>query len=466
MSKRPHLRKTGETVVKIASPKTIKQSKSKPRKKQVVYNEIEESNNTVNNAIKLYLDSKYEESIPLFLDAAAILEGLIEQYPEDKKVNLWTTRKREYIEHARLLNHLLDEQALTPDDEPIIITKDTLEYRPLTKIQQDQHAISVAADIEEDSEYRRHLTSASELVVSQKELKNIKTMKNIAGLDSVKTFVDQNIMFPQERPDLFTGKRKIQKNTMLFGPPGNGKTAIAMAIAKDQNIRFMKVRPADIKSKYLGQSENKLKAIFDVAKANQPMLIFFDEVDSLTTKRTGEGSSEAGLSIKAQFLSELSELEGDPTITVYIMTATNIPESVDTAFKRRFRNQIYVGLPNEEARKQLIKDGITDPKIQFANDLNIDQLAKETDGFSGADISDSIVPNALNMPIHEIRQSKNRKHMKPRKVTMTDFRKAITQTTKTSTKEDILRYKTYQAKLGSQYTTNQEKKEIPVNKTL
>lgn len=188
------------------------------------------------------------------------------------------------------------------------------------------------------------------------------------------------------RPDIFTGLRALPKGLLLFGPPGTGKTLIGKAIANQVGATFFCISASSLTSKWVGESESAVRALFALGVHYQPSIIFIDEIDSLLTQRSAD-ESEASRRIKTEFLVQLDGASTNNDAMVVVIGATNRPEELDEAARRRFVKRLYIPLPEETARKQLITTLLQDDRRGSSPSLTeseIDQIVQQTQGFSGS----------------------------------------------------------------------------------
>uniref|UniRef100_A0A7E4V508 AAA domain-containing protein n=1 Tax=Panagrellus redivivus TaxID=6233 RepID=A0A7E4V508_PANRE len=199
-----------------------------------------------------------------------------------------------------------------------------------------------------------------------------------------------------------TGNRKPWRGILLFGPPGTGKSYIAKAVATEAaNSTFISISSSDLVSKWLGESEKLVKQLFEVARNNKPSIIFIDEIDSLCSSRS-DNESESARRIKTEFLVQMQGV-GNDSDGILVLGATNIPWVLDSAIRRRFEKRIYIALPEENARKDMLRLHLgTTPNS--LTDADIRELAKMTDGYSGSDIS-MVVRDALMQPIRKVQNA-------------------------------------------------------------
>lgn len=180
------------------------------------------------------------------------------------------------------------------------------------------------------------------------------TWEDIAGLQEAKKSVEEAVVWPLRRPDLFVGLRDPPRGLLLFGPPGTGKTLIARAIATRACCTFFSISASSLMSKWYGEAEQLVRCLFAVATLKQPSVIFVDEVDSLLSMR-GESDGEAARRLKTEFLVQMDGVGTKSTDRVLLIGATNRPEELDEAARRRLEKRLYIPLPDAEARLELIQ---------------------------------------------------------------------------------------------------------------
>ncbi|WMW21349.1 CDC48 family AAA ATPase [Methanolobus mangrovi] len=211
------------------------------------------------------------------------------------------------------------------------------------------------------------------------------TYEDIGGLQRELGLVREMIELPLKHPELFN-KLGIDppKGVLLYGPPGTGKTMIARAVASETDANFISVSGPEIVSKYYGESEQKLREIFEEAQRNAPTIIFIDEVDSIAPKRD-EVVGEMERRIVAQLLSLMDGLASRGKVIV--IAATNRPNSIDEALRRggRFDREIEVGIPDSDGRLQVLY--VHTRGMPLEKGLELKEIAAVTHGFVGADLS-------------------------------------------------------------------------------
>jgi len=243
--------------------------------------------------------------------------------------------------------------------------------------------------------------------------------RDIGGLKGLKEEIWFKIIEPIKNPDLYRyyGKN-IGGGIIMYGPPGCGKSLIAQATANEADITFMHVKCSDLKSKYVGETEKNIAELFDKAREKQPAIIFFDEFESLGGDRTEAQNYEK--SAVSQFLTEMDGIDSQGQ-QLLLLAATNEPWSIDPALRRegRFGTTIFVPPPDHNARKEIFRRIMR--KRPIAN-LNLDELARLTEGFSGADIK-AVCEIATDIPLKESLKTRQK-----RKISMADMKKAISKT--------------------------------------
>jgi SpoVK/Ycf46/Vps4 family AAA+-type ATPase len=221
---------------------------------------------------------------------------------------------------------------------------------------------------------------------------------DIGGLDEVKKLINRLIILPLARPELFKAyKKQAGGGVLLYGPPGCGKTLLARATAGEVGLPFFNVRIEAILDPYIGVSERNLHDAFTIARANQPCVLFLDEVDALAFSRRKQSGSH-GRGLVDQLLQELDAI-GAENSGLLILAATNTPWDVDDALLRpgRFDRRIFVPPPDEAARESILRLRLQDLP---AAGLDPRRLAKETPLFSGADLA-ALVERATDQVIEE-----------------------------------------------------------------
>nr|XP_028580011.1 spastin isoform X4 [Podarcis muralis] len=247
---------------------------------------------------------------------------------------------------------------------------------------------------------------------------------DIAGQELAKQALQEIVILPSLRPELFTGLRAPARGLLLFGPPGNGKTMLAKAVAAESNSTFFNISAASLTSKYVGEGEKLVRALFAVARELQPSIIFIDEVDSLLCERR-EGEHDASRRLKTEFLIEFDGVQSSGEDRILVMGATNRPQELDDAVLRRFIKRVYVSLPNEETRLLLLKNLLSKQGNPLTQ-KELAQLARMTEGYSGSDLT-ALAKDAALGPIRELKpeQVKNMSASEMRNIKLSDFSESL-----------------------------------------
>jgi SpoVK/Ycf46/Vps4 family AAA+-type ATPase len=230
------------------------------------------------------------------------------------------------------------------------------------------------------------------------------TWDDIAGLKEAKKSVKEIIILPMMRPDLFRGIRAPSKGMLLFGPPGTGKTMIGKAIASECKSTFFSITASTLTSKWVGVGEKMVKTLFALAKIHEPSVVFIDEIDSILCARN-DNDVESSRRIKTEFMCQLGGTNSDEDDKILIIGATNRPEDLDDAVRRRLEKRLYIPLPNADGRKSFITQHIRrleadDFKYEFG-DNDQDKFIAVSKGYSGADLH-TLCHEAAMGPMREI----------------------------------------------------------------
>ncbi|MEM7822824.1 MAG: CDC48 family AAA ATPase [Candidatus Aenigmatarchaeota archaeon] len=246
------------------------------------------------------------------------------------------------------------------------------------------------------------------------EVPNIR-WSDIGDLDDVKQKLKEVVEWPLKYPGIF--KRmgiKPPSGILLYGPPGTGKTLLAKAVANESGANFISVKGPEIYTMWVGESERKIREIFRRAKQVAPAIIFFDEIDAIAPRRGLEVGTRVSETVVSQILTEMSGLE--EMHNVVVIAATNRPDILDPALLRpgRFDRQVYVPAPDYKGRLEIFK--IHTKHMPLAKDVSIEALAKQTEGYTGADIEALCREAAMNAL---------RKDIKAASVKKSDFAEAM-----------------------------------------
>ncbi|KAL6902168.1 hypothetical protein ACP4OV_005044 [Aristida adscensionis] len=227
------------------------------------------------------------------------------------------------------------------------------------------------------------------------------TFEDIGALESVKDILKELVMLPLQRPELFSRGQLMKpcKGILLFGPPGTGKTMLAKAVATEAGANFINISMSSISSKWLGEGEKFVKAVFSLASKIAPSVIFVDEVDGMLGRRENPGEHEAMRKMKNEFMVNWDGLRTKEKERVLVLAATNRPFDLDEAVVRRLPRRLMVNLPDASNRKKIL--GVILAKEDLADDVDLETIANLTEGYSGSDLKNLCV-TAAHRPIREI----------------------------------------------------------------
>ncbi|KAF4528140.1 hypothetical protein B566_EDAN011156 [Ephemera danica] len=270
---------------------------------------------------------------------------------------------------------------------------------------------------------------------------------DIAGQEIAKQALQEMVILPSLRPELFTGLRTPSRGLLLFGPPGNGKTLLARAVANECSATFFSISAASLTSKYVGEGEKLVRALFAVARELQPSIIFIDEVDSLLSERR-EGEHEASRRLKTEFLVEFDGLPSQPEERVLVMAATNRPQELDEAALRRFSKRIYVNLPDQGTRIVLLRR-LLSKHCSPLSEKELTRLSVATEGYSGSDLT-ALAKDAALGPIRELDPEEVR-FMDPssmRNIRLQDFIESLKRIRRSVSPLSLVHYEKWNADYG------------------
>nr|CCA14306.1 fidgetinlike protein putative [Albugo laibachii Nc14] len=287
---------------------------------------------------------------------------------------------------------------------------------------------------------------------------------DIAGLSFAKKCINELVIWPMARPDIFTGLRSLPKGLLLFGPPGTGKTLIGKAMANQSNATFFSISASSLTSKWTGEGEKLVRTLFAVAAVKQPSVIFIDEIDSLLTQRRyaltkatnrrffipsliRTDENEASRRIKTEFLVQLDGAGTRSKDTILVVGATNRPQELDDAARRRFVKRLYIPLPSLEARLHIINRLLEDNKHALT-DANKKTLAEKTKGYSGADVR-SLCTEASMGPIRSCADIRTVDASNVRPINAQDFEEALRGVRSSVATSDLQFYKKWNDEFGS-----------------
>lgn len=278
---------------------------------------------------------------------------------------------------------------------------------------------------------------------------------HIQGLVSVKKMLYESIILPVLRPDIFTGLRAAPKGLLLFGPPGNGKTMVAKAVATECKSTFFNISAASLTSRYVGEGEGMMRQMFELARDRQPSVIFIDEIDSLLTSRGSKNEMESSRRMKTEFL-----VQFDGVLTkeaaksrVLVIGATNLPQQLDDAVLRRFGKRIMVPLPDADTRKSLITALLERSKAHQPYQIgssDLKQIVKQSEGYSCSDLTMLCQESAMG-PIRDTRGNiadLDLRDLAP--ISFKHFRDAMKNVRASLPSESIKEYDNWNSRYGSQ----------------
>ncbi|KAK4431290.1 ATPase family AAA domain-containing protein 1 [Sesamum alatum] len=255
---------------------------------------------------------------------------------------------------------------------------------------------------------------------------------SVGGLDAVKQALYELVILPLRRPELFSHGKLLcpQKGVLLYGPPGTGKTMLAKAIAKESGAVFINVRISNLMSKWFGDAQKLVTAVFTLAYKLQPAIIFIDEVDSFLGQRKTT-DHEALTNMKTEFMALWDGFTTDHHAQVMVLAATNRPSELDEAILRRLPQAFEIGIPDRRERAAILKVILKDEKVEGGVDY--DHIAGLCDGYTGSDILE-LCKKAAYFPIRDLlnNEETGKPSQEPRPLSQLDLETVIATTRKTN----------------------------------
>jgi SpoVK/Ycf46/Vps4 family AAA+-type ATPase len=288
-------------------------------------------------------------------------------------------------------------------------------------------------------------TIKDELYVDPSQLQST-TWQDIAGLEDAKQALQEAAILPLMRPDLFCGLRR-PRNILLYGPPGTGKTMLVKAVAHESRSILFLCTASAMTSKWLGEGEKLIRALFRVARESAPSIIFVDEMDALLSVRKSEGEHEASRRFKTEFMTQMDGIvkgagDNHNGRHLLVIAATNCPWDIDSAVLRRFPRRIYIPLPDSITRNSLLTNLLEKSGQYDMGKRDVSAIVKRLDGFSGSDIA-AIASEASFGPLRSlggIDAIKGAKSSDIRPIQRQDFETAIDHATKSVSKSLLKKY--------------------------
>ncbi|XP_038894021.1 uncharacterized protein LOC120082789 isoform X2 [Benincasa hispida] len=327
-----------------------------------------------------------------------------------------TNESAEKVVGWALSHHLMQNLDADPDSR-VLLSSESIQYgiSILQAIQNESKCLKKSLkDVVTENEFEKRLLAD---VIPPSDIGV--TFDDIGALENVKDTLKELVMLPLQRPELFCKGQltKPCKGILLFGPPGTGKTMLAKAVATEAGANFINISMSSITSKWFGEGEKYVKAVFSLASKIAPSVVFVDEVDSMLGRRENPGEHEAMRKMKNEFMVNWDGLRTKDTERVLVLAATNRPFDLDEAVIRRLPRRLMVNLPDAPNRAKILK--VILAKEDLSPEFDFDSVASMTDGYSGSDLKNLCVA-AAHRPIKEILE----KEKKERAAALTDGRPA------------------------------------------
>lgn len=389
--------------------------------KKVLFNVLKQANEIYNKAMKHSAVFDYVQAISLFNESKELTKSVYNQLQSDEKTKQQMNNFIKAIDTQLMNNEMFRKNQFVYSSNNKNIKSTTDFSNDILKINNKKESESnkvkstvVKDNGKDDGKLNKKNEKPednvnipddlkerilAEIVDSKPQIK----FSDIIGLESAKQIIKEIIILPSIRPDLFTGLRSPPRGMLLFGPPGTGKTMLAKAVATECKCTFFNISASSLTSKYVGESEKLVRALFTLAFSKEPSVIFIDEIDSLLSKR-GDNDNESSKRLKTEFLVQFDGVGSHPTAKVLIIGATNRPQELDVAVVRRLPKRVYVGAFDKEERKRFMKFIFSNSEINIS-DEEYEILALKTENYTNSDLKE-LCREAAYGPIREIEYDK------------------------------------------------------------
>ncbi|KAL7590367.1 hypothetical protein Lser_V15G37660 [Lactuca serriola] len=310
-----------------------------------------------------------------------------------------TNENAEKVVGWALSHHFMTSSKSFAKNTDVVISSESIKYG-LDILQgtlnESKSSKKTLKDVATENEFEKRLLSE---VIPPNDIGV--SFDDIGALETVKDTLKELVMLPLQRPELFCKGQltKPCKGILLFGPPGTGKTMLAKAIATEAGANFINISMSSISSKWFGEGEKYVKAVFSLASKIAPSIVFVDEVDSMLGRRENPGEHEAMRKMKNEFMVNWDGLRTKDRERVLVLGATNRPFDLDEAVIRRLPRRLMVNLPNATNREKILR--VILAKEELGPDVDLQAVANMTDGYSGSDLKNLCVA-AAHYPIREI----------------------------------------------------------------
>ncbi|XP_073310128.1 uncharacterized protein [Primulina huaijiensis] len=310
-----------------------------------------------------------------------------------------TTESVEKIVGWALSHHFMHCSEASSKESKLVISSQSISYglNILQGLQNENKSLKKSLkDVVTENEFEKRLLGE---VIPPSDIGV--TFDDVGALENVKETLKELVMLPLQRPELFSKGQltKPCKGILLFGPPGTGKTMLAKAVATEAGANFINISMSSITSKWFGEGEKYVKAVFTLASKIAPSVVFVDEVDSMLGRRENPGEHEAMRKMKNEFMVNWDGLRTKDKERVLVLAATNRPFDLDEAVIRRLPRRLMVNLPDAQNREKILRVMLA--KEELVPSIDIQAIASMTDGYSGSDLKNLCV-TAAHRPIREI----------------------------------------------------------------
>ncbi|KAG5177286.1 P-loop containing nucleoside triphosphate hydrolase protein [Tribonema minus] len=394
-------------------------------------------------AVAAEKEGRYDYAVPMYTQGIELLMQVVKTQTRNDDRRRLTSEIEEFMKRAERVKQLQEQrQAVGAATSSRSRSSSTSATSLLSSVA--SHLMPTASSL--GGSRQQHLSRQAIIMEELLDRSPGVVWDDIAGLAEAKQTLQEAVILPNLRPDLFTGLRAPPRGVLLYGPPGTGKTMLAKAVATESNFTFFSISASSLTSKYVGEGEKLVRALFRAARARRPSVVFVDEIDSLLSAR-GAGEHEASRRLKTEFMVQLDGActggEGDEG-GLLVMGATNLPWELDEAVLRRLARRVYVPLPDGAARAALVARLLRGQSARLSK-ADVAAVVAASEGYSCSDLA-AVTKEAAMQPLRDLGSNiRTARANQVRPITLADFERALGVITPSVAPQSLARFQRWEA---------------------